>query len=69
MFNSDFSKQVIEDELAGTPLVIVGSSDLDLAAAYRSELADGTPLQFQAVQDELPVVMTDQRGNRWSIFG
>jgi hypothetical protein len=32
-------------------------------------LTDGTELNLEPVQDSLPIVMEDQQGNRWDIFG
>ena len=36
--------------------------------AYKREL-DGTLLEFKAVNGDLPIVMEDQEGNRWDLFG
>lgn len=60
---------VIQDQLGGKDIVLVGSSDLDFAASFEPILDDGTRLSFLPVQDELPVVMQDQEGNRWDVFG
>lgn len=60
--------QAINEQL-GTPIVVVGNTDLDFAVAYQRELADGTILTFSPVQDDLPNVMTDDEGNAWDVFG
>ncbi|MCW9000414.1 MAG: DUF3179 domain-containing protein, partial [Kangiellaceae bacterium] len=60
---------VIQEEANGFEYVVVGSSDLDLAIAFRSRLSDGTLLAFTPVQDNLPIVMQDNEGNQWNIFG
>jgi hypothetical protein len=61
--------QAINDQLSITPTVVVGNTDLDFAVAYDRELADGTILTFEPLQNELPNVMTDDEGNVWDIFG
>lgn len=60
---------VVHDEVEGEEYVVVGSGSFDFVAAYKTELRDGTRLSFQAVRDELPIVMEDQEGNRWDLFG
>lgn len=56
-------------EIGDTEYVVAGSSDLDFAIGFERELNDGTTLNFEPVQDELPVIMKDQEGNRWDILG
>lgn len=60
---------LIEDTFGGFDIIIAGSSEHNFAMSYRRELPDGTTLQFEAVQDSLPVIMKDQEGNHWDIFG
>ena len=59
---------IIEDSFQGIDHIIVGSSSLNIAASFKT-MHNGTELNFEAVQDELPVVMTDQEGNKWDVFG
>jgi len=47
----------------------VGSASLNFAVAFESEPSDGTDLNFQPVQEELPVILTDNEGNRWDVIG
>ncbi len=54
---------------AGVDYVVIGSSDKNFAAVYKRKLSDGTLLEFTAVQDVLPVVMVDNEGNKWDVFG
>jgi hypothetical protein len=60
---------VIEDEFEGVDLVVVGSRSENFIAAYENETEDGTRLTFSSIQGDLPVVMSDNEGNRWNIFG
>ncbi|MEX0647471.1 MAG: DUF3179 domain-containing protein [Balneolaceae bacterium] len=68
---SQFSEdiEVIHDEIDDQKYVIIGSSTLDFAIAYKTILHDDTELFFEAVLDDLPVVMKDQEGNLWTVFG
>lgn len=59
---------IIEDTFQGIDHVVVGSADLNFAASFERSIG-GTELDFKPVQDALPVVMEDQEGNRWDIFG
>ena len=59
----------LQQQFDGKPVVIIGNSTANIAAIYSRELADGTILDFNPVQDQLPIVMTDSEGNTWDIFG
>ncbi len=76
--------RIIETEFQGTPVVLVGDvnqglgqdlpdgSDLQgqwrFAVAFQREL-DGVLLDFQSADAEIPVILEDQEGNRWDLFG
>lgn len=59
---------VLEDELSEVPIVLAGSRGRQFAVAFRRAL-NGELLQFTAVQNRLPLVMEDQHGNLWNVFG
>lgn len=61
--------EVINDQVGGMAVVATGSSGLDFGVVYNRELEDCTVLEFEALQDRLPVVMRDNEGNEWDIFG
>ncbi len=61
--------QVINESISNESFVVIGSSDLDIAIAYNSTASDGTLLEFTAIESSLPVVMEDNEGNQWDIFG
>ena len=67
----DFAEdiEVINESLGDQKIVVAGSSGSSFATAFKSTLEDGTVLTFEAVQDSLPVVMKDQEGNKWTLFG
>lgn len=58
-----------ETKIADTDIVVIGSSDLDFAVGFEKQLVDGSTLDFEAVQNSLPIVMEDQEGNQWDVFG
>lgn len=60
--------QVINDQIEGNNFVIIGSSVLDFAIAYKVS-SDDNEFHFEAVQDELPIIMKDRKGTKWNIFG
>lgn len=60
---------VVHDTLDKEEIMIVGSERLDFTASFKTSVGDSVHLNFEAVQDSLPVVMKDQEGNRWNIFG
>lgn len=65
----DTDLQVINDNVAGKQVVVAGSSDMNMVVSFESTLSDGTQLEFKAVNNNLPVIMEDQEGTRWDIFG
>jgi hypothetical protein len=63
------SLQAVNDQVGDQSIVAIGSSQLQLAAIYNRQLADGTILNFTALDGSLPQVMQDDEGNVWDIFG
>jgi hypothetical protein len=66
----DFGNEVnlIEDHF-GDRITVAGSQDKNFAVSFFNKLKDGTQLRFEPVQDSLPIIMKDQEGNYWDIFG
>ncbi|MFH5833282.1 DUF3179 domain-containing protein [Halalkalibaculum sp. DA384] len=60
---------LVTDQVEGLEVIIAGSSNHNFAVSFQARPEDGTELQFEAVQDALPVIMEDQEGNRWDLFG
>jgi hypothetical protein len=68
----NFMDQVVvrQDVFETIDFVLVGSQQQNFQAAYERRLADGTLLDFSALNETgNPVVMTDNEGNAWNIFG
>lgn len=61
--------QVIQETFRGEDIVFAGSSSNRFGVSFLSMLKDGTSLTFEPVLNELPVIMKDNDGNRWNIFG
>ena len=59
----------INDQVGNLSVVVVGSSADNFSAIYDRTLTDGTVLNFTAIQDDLPNVLSDSEGNTWDIFG
>ncbi len=60
---------IVMDEFAGNQLVIAGSNGLNLMVAFNRKLANDTFLEFEPVHNELPVILKDNEGTRWDVFG
>lgn len=58
-----------ETQIGSIDIVVAGSADRDFAVGFKKKLNDGTVLNFEAVQNSLPVILQDQEGNRWDVFG
>jgi hypothetical protein len=61
--------EVINDTVGDMQVVVAGSSTLNFGVVYNREMEDCTVLNFEAVQDKLPVAMRDNEGNEWDVFG
>jgi len=68
---NNFSSQVevINEVVGDMQVVAAGSSGHNIGVIFNRELEDCTVLDFVAVQDRLPVVMSDNEGNEWDVFG
>lgn len=59
---------IVEEDLGGIPVVIVGSVLKNFIIGFEA-IHDGTLLDFEPIQADLPSILTDQEGNVWDIFG
>jgi hypothetical protein len=66
-FSSEVSIKNVS--FGGDEFVVIGSSGKNIAAAYKRKLDDGTTLEFTITEGELPIVMMDNEGTKWNIFG
>ena len=61
--NHPFS--AVRDTFRGVPLVVIGSRDLNFFASFIND----KDLLFSLPDKPLPVVLQDQEGNEWDVFG
>ena len=61
--------ETINDTIGDMSVVAAGSSGLNFGVVFNRELEDCTTLEFVPIQDRLPVVMADNEGNEWDVFG
>jgi len=68
---SDFSDSIsiFVHDFNGLPVVAAGSSSKNLAVVFSRKLTDDSVLIFKAVQNVLPIILEDNEGNKWDIFG
>jgi len=59
----------LNDNVGGMDVVITGSSSQNFGVIFNRQLEDCTVLDFSPVLDQLPVVMTDNEGTQWDVFG
>lgn len=58
------------DQVGDEFVVVVGNEEKNFLTAYRRELSDGSVPAFEPTEiSMLPVVMADELGNNWDIFG
>ncbi len=60
---------VFNDMFIGQPIVVAGARSKSLIVSYSRQTADDSTLTFVPVQNSLPVIMTDNEGNSWDVFG
>ncbi len=60
---------VIMDSFEGGNYVVVGNGSDNFAVSFNADPGDDTVLTFSAVQNQYPIVMTDNEGNAWNVFG
>lgn len=61
--------EVLNDTINEKELVIIGSQNDRLSAAFERKVSDGTVLEFTAEFSQLPIIMSDNEGNMWDING
>lgn len=61
--------KVINATFSDVQIVVAGSAEKNFAVSFERKLPDGTLLSFNHVEGELPVIMMDNEGTKWDIFG
>jgi hypothetical protein len=65
---------LIEDDFKNEPLVVVGNEEQNFIVAFMRRLDDGTILDFSVAPDQnsstpTAILLSDNEGNQWNIFG
>jgi len=60
---------VLNRTIGNREVVIAGSSKYRLAVSFSREMEDGTVLNLFTSQQGLPIIMEDNEGNLWNLFG
>ncbi len=60
---------ILEEDINGEPVIIIGSQAYDLMMAYSRKTTEGKILNFTAVEDEHNIILLDHLGGQWTIFG
>jgi len=66
--NTNYNIKLIEDSFEGKNYVVIGSEGWNFMVAYNSIL-DNVSLSFEAINGALPIIMSDNEGSRYNIFG
>lgn len=61
--------QTVNRTFGGNEVVLVGSISLQLVISYSRVVNDGTVLKFTPLQEDFPIMMEDNEGNKWNVFG
>lgn len=57
--------KLYERRISSRKAVIIGNSDLHFITTYFK----GSNAEFSAIEDQFPIIMGDDEGNEWNIFG
>lgn len=60
---------IIEDEINGEPIIIIGSPSAAFMVAYSAKNEDGQRRALEVQEQDGVVLIVDQADNKWSIFG
>lgn len=61
--------RIIHDTFESEHLVVAGSPGLNFIVSFENKLVDEAWLEFTPLQNQLPVIMMDNRGTKWDVFG
>ena len=59
---------VVQDSFQGTSIAVIGNRTMNFIVSFDRSIS-GITLDFMAVQDSLPVILRDNEGTRWDVFG
>lgn len=60
---------MLQQSINGVPYLIIGDAEKNFMTAFKRMDLGQNPIDFEIVADEEPVVMRDENGNGYSVFG
>lgn len=60
---------ILEDEINGEPIIIIGSPSSAFMVAYSAKNENGQRRALEVQEQDGEVLIVDQAGNKWSVFG
>jgi len=67
-FSSFINQNVLlTDNFEGSELLIVGNNTKDFIVSFINDIDNS--LIFEAVQNQLPIILSDNEGNKWDVWG
>lgn len=63
------SKSTIQDSFEGVEYVVYSNGEIGMMQAYNRRAEDNTFLDFELLPGRFPVIMKDNEGNEWNVFG
>jgi hypothetical protein len=67
--NETDTNVIVNKVFKNTNLVVIKNTKANFMVAFNRVTADDTLLDFEAVQDELPLILIDNEGTKWDVFG
>jgi len=68
-FNLFEGNNLLQKHIGGNNYLIVGSKEDNFIVSFYNTLGEGIELNFEFVEDSLPIILKDNEGNKWDIFG
>lgn len=64
-----YSSVLFQFEFSGSEFVVVGNEFDNFMVSFFSSTAEGNELSFSILENEYPLIMIDDEGNKWDVFG
>ena len=61
--------KLLQKNIGGNSYLIVGSKADNFIVSFYNTLIEGTELNFELVENSFPIILKDNEGNKWDIFG
>lgn len=61
--------ETVNRTFGGNEVVLAGGRLSELIVSFSRVVSDGTVLQFSPAEDNFPIIMEDDEGNKWNVFG